>query len=171
MCSHNNDVQYKTGMRGDSDHATWVLQLFCISLLTSFGKGDTGSCHGAFDLYFVLDRWVWQHDCICLYFYSLYVYKTYKNTRTSLSLSVCSPDWNILNRLRLITQVSSLLVLVFLGSLFSLFFLQSSQEPLYGPCLSSKALTVHHNSRSGSVSDNWLEIYRFVEQLTNRFVR
>ncbi|XP_051766968.1 ANTXR cell adhesion molecule 2b isoform X1 [Ctenopharyngodon idella] len=79
MCSHNNDVQYKIGMTGDSDHATWVLQLFCISLLTSFGKGDTGSCHGAFDLYFVLDR-------------------------------------------------------------------------------------------SGSVSDNWLEIYRFVEQLTNRFV-
>ncbi|KAF4107995.1 ANTXR cell adhesion molecule 2b [Onychostoma macrolepis] len=71
-----------TGMRGDSDHAikaTWVLQLFCISLLTSFGKGEDGSCHGAFDLYFVLDR-------------------------------------------------------------------------------------------SGSVSDNWMEIYGFVEQLTNRFV-
>ncbi|KAI2660000.1 Anthrax toxin receptor 1 [Labeo rohita] len=70
------------GMRGDSDHAskaTWVLQLFCISLLTSFGKGDDESCHGAFDLYFVLDR-------------------------------------------------------------------------------------------SGSVSDNWMEIYGFVEQLTNRFV-
>lgn len=71
-----------TGMTGDSDHAikaTWVLQLFCISLLTSFGKGEDGSCHGAFDLYFVLDR-------------------------------------------------------------------------------------------SGSVSDNWMEIYGFVEQLTNRFV-
>uniref|UniRef100_A0A8B9JSE7 ANTXR cell adhesion molecule 2 n=1 Tax=Astyanax mexicanus TaxID=7994 RepID=A0A8B9JSE7_ASTMX len=27
-----------------------------------------------------------------------------------------------------------------------------------------------HHSRSGSVSDNWLEIYGFVEQLTNRFV-
>uniref|UniRef100_A0A672L5E2 Anthrax toxin receptor 2-like n=1 Tax=Sinocyclocheilus grahami TaxID=75366 RepID=A0A672L5E2_SINGR len=69
-------------MNGDSDHAfkaTWVLQLFCISLLTSFGKGEDGSCHGAFDLYFVLDR-------------------------------------------------------------------------------------------SGSVSDNWMEIYGFVEQLTNRFV-
>uniref|UniRef100_A0A671PKM6 Anthrax toxin receptor n=1 Tax=Sinocyclocheilus anshuiensis TaxID=1608454 RepID=A0A671PKM6_9TELE len=69
-------------MKGDSDHAfkaTWVLQLFCISLLTSFGKGEDGSCHGAFDLYFVLDR-------------------------------------------------------------------------------------------SGSVSDNWMEIYGFVEQLTNRFV-
>uniref|UniRef100_A0A8C1IMP5 ANTXR cell adhesion molecule 2b n=1 Tax=Cyprinus carpio TaxID=7962 RepID=A0A8C1IMP5_CYPCA len=71
-----------TGMRGDSEHAikaTWVFQLFCISLLTSFGKGEDGSCHGAFDLYFVLDR-------------------------------------------------------------------------------------------SGSVSDNWMEIYGFVEQLTNRFV-
>uniref|UniRef100_A0A672KSX1 Anthrax toxin receptor 2-like n=1 Tax=Sinocyclocheilus grahami TaxID=75366 RepID=A0A672KSX1_SINGR len=71
-----------TGMRGDSEHAvkaTWVLQLFCVSLLTSFGKGEDGSCHGAFDLYFVLDR-------------------------------------------------------------------------------------------SGSVSDNWMEIYGFVEQLTNRFV-
>lgn len=59
MCSLNNDVQSMTGMRGDSDHAikaTWVLQLFCISLLTSFGKGEDGSCHGAFDLYFVLDR-------------------------------------------------------------------------------------------------------------------
>uniref|UniRef100_A0A8C1CG61 Anthrax toxin receptor n=1 Tax=Cyprinus carpio carpio TaxID=630221 RepID=A0A8C1CG61_CYPCA len=69
-------------MRGDSEHAikaTWVFQLFCISLLTSFGKGEDGSCHGAFDLYFVLDR-------------------------------------------------------------------------------------------SGSVSDNWMEIYGFVEQLTNRFV-
>uniref|UniRef100_A0A673N3Y1 Anthrax toxin receptor 2-like n=1 Tax=Sinocyclocheilus rhinocerous TaxID=307959 RepID=A0A673N3Y1_9TELE len=69
-------------MKEDSDHAfkaTWVLQLFCISLLTSFGKGEDGSCHGAFDLYFVLDR-------------------------------------------------------------------------------------------SGSVSDNWMEIYGFVEQLTNRFV-
>uniref|UniRef100_A0A8C2AY11 ANTXR cell adhesion molecule 2b n=1 Tax=Cyprinus carpio TaxID=7962 RepID=A0A8C2AY11_CYPCA len=69
-------------MKGDSDHAikaTWVLQLFCISLLTFFGKGEDASCHGAFDLYFVLDR-------------------------------------------------------------------------------------------SGSVSDNWMEIYGFVEQLTNRFV-
>ncbi|XP_056322181.1 ANTXR cell adhesion molecule 2b isoform X2 [Danio aesculapii] len=69
-------------MRGDSNHAikaNWVLQLFCISLLTPFGTGEDGSCHGAFDLYFVLDR-------------------------------------------------------------------------------------------SGSVSDNWLEIYGFVEQLTNRFV-
>ncbi|XP_051539328.1 anthrax toxin receptor 2-like isoform X2 [Myxocyprinus asiaticus] len=88
MCSNNKDVQYMTGMRGDSNHAinrgkwttaAWALQLFCISLLTSFGKGEDGSCHGAFDLYFVLDR-------------------------------------------------------------------------------------------SGSVSDNWLEIYGFVEQLTNRFV-
>uniref|UniRef100_A0A671T6M7 Anthrax toxin receptor 2-like n=1 Tax=Sinocyclocheilus anshuiensis TaxID=1608454 RepID=A0A671T6M7_9TELE len=46
-------------MRGDSEHAVkaaWVLQLFCVSLLTSFGKGEDGSCHGAFDLYFVLDR-------------------------------------------------------------------------------------------------------------------
>uniref|UniRef100_A0A673NMK0 Anthrax toxin receptor 2-like n=1 Tax=Sinocyclocheilus rhinocerous TaxID=307959 RepID=A0A673NMK0_9TELE len=76
------NAQHMTGMRGDSDHAvkaTWVLQLFCVSLLTSFGKGEDGSCHGAFDLYFVLDR-------------------------------------------------------------------------------------------SGSVSDNWMEIYGFVEQLTNRFV-
>lgn len=70
-CSHNNDMQNKTGMRGDSAYATWVLQLFCISLLTSCGKGEDGSCHGAFDLYFVLDRWVWQHDCnvICLFVY------------------------------------------------------------------------------------------------------
>ncbi|KAA0703731.1 Anthrax toxin receptor 2 [Triplophysa tibetana] len=74
-----------TGMRGDGSHAVkprwttaaWALQLFCISSLTLFGKGE--DCHGAFDLYFVLDR-------------------------------------------------------------------------------------------SGSVSDNWLEIYGFVEQLTNRFV-
>ncbi|XP_043106081.1 ANTXR cell adhesion molecule 2b isoform X3 [Puntigrus tetrazona] len=69
-------------MRADGDRAfkaTWVLQLFCISLLTSFGKGEDASCRGAFDLYFVLDR-------------------------------------------------------------------------------------------SGSVSDNWMEIYGFVEQLTNRFV-
>lgn len=69
-------------MRGDSHHAikaNWVLQLFCLSLLTPFGTGEDGSCHGAFDLYFVLDR-------------------------------------------------------------------------------------------SGSVSDNWVEIYGFVEQLTNRFV-
>uniref|UniRef100_A0A673N4Q0 Anthrax toxin receptor n=1 Tax=Sinocyclocheilus rhinocerous TaxID=307959 RepID=A0A673N4Q0_9TELE len=76
------NVHHLTGMKEDSDHAfkaTWVLQLFCISLLTSFGKGEDGSCHGAFDLYFVLDR-------------------------------------------------------------------------------------------SGSVSDNWMEIYGFVEQLTNRFV-
>ncbi|XP_026129193.1 anthrax toxin receptor 2-like [Carassius auratus] len=71
-----------TGMRRDSDRAskaTWVLHLFCISLLTSFVKAEDGSCHGAFDLYFVLDR-------------------------------------------------------------------------------------------SGSVSDNWMEIFGFVEQLTNRFV-
>lgn len=86
LCSYNNkDVKYKTGMRGDSSHAdkarwaaaAWVLQLFCISFLLLFGKGE--DCHGAFDLYFVLDR-------------------------------------------------------------------------------------------SGSVSDNWMEIYGFVEQLTNRFV-
>uniref|UniRef100_A0A673N718 Anthrax toxin receptor 2-like n=1 Tax=Sinocyclocheilus rhinocerous TaxID=307959 RepID=A0A673N718_9TELE len=53
------NVHHLTGMKEDSDHAfkaTWVLQLFCISLLTSFGKGEDGSCHGAFDLYFVLDR-------------------------------------------------------------------------------------------------------------------
>lgn len=48
-----------TGMRGDGNHAvkmrwtTWAL-FFCISLLTLFGKGE--DCHGAFDLYFVLDR-------------------------------------------------------------------------------------------------------------------
>ncbi|TRY69670.1 hypothetical protein DNTS_028429 [Danionella cerebrum] len=69
-------------MRGDSYHpikANWFLQLFCISLLTPYLRGEDGSCHGAFDLYFVLDR-------------------------------------------------------------------------------------------SGSVSENWLEIYGFVEQLTNRFV-
>lgn len=49
-------------MSGDSSHAVkarwttaaWALQLFCISSLTLFGKGE--DCHGAFDLYFVLDR-------------------------------------------------------------------------------------------------------------------
>lgn len=65
--------------------------------------------------------------------------------------------------------MSSLLVLVFLGSLQ--FFSTWLSGALIWPCLSCNAPHVHHHSRSGSVSDNWMEIYAFVEQLTGRFVR